>query len=74
MRIVTPSTYRADMTKRYPGATWLDDPPECTECGQASPALAELVTYDTDFGDEENYCLCATCLQAALDGVKAAGG
>ena len=72
MRIVTPASYRAEMTKRYPGVAWPDNPPECAECGQASPALAEFDHY-SDYGDLEFSRLCATCLQEALDGVKAAG-
>lgn len=78
MKIVTPATYRAEMIQRYPraggGGTWVNDPPTCSECGQAAAALVELVTYDTDFGDEAVFYLCATCLQAALDAVKVAGG
>ena len=80
MRIVTPASYRAEMTKRYPGAarrypgaSWLD-PPECSNCGEAAAALVELATWESGMGDEEFYHLCATCLQAALDAVKAAGG
>ena len=75
MKIVTPTTYRAEMLQRYPRAgPWIDDPPECSNCGQAAAALVELVAYDTGFGDEEVFYLCATCLQAALDAVKVAGG
>lgn len=75
MKIVTPSSYRADMLKLYPRAgAWVDDPPRCSECGGAPPALVELLTYDTHFGDLETFRLCAACLQTALDGVRAAGG
>lgn len=75
MKIVTPATYRAQMIQRYPGAgPWIDNPPECSNCGQAAAALVELVTYDSDAGGEVIFRLCATCLQMALDGVKAAGG
>jgi len=76
MKIVTPSSYHADMIQLRPraggGGTWVNDPPTCSECGQAAAALVELVTYDTHFGDTESFRLCATCLQKALDGVKAA--
>jgi len=78
MKIVTPSSYHADMIQLRPraggGGTWVNDPPECSNCGQAAAALVELVTYDTNFGDEAVFYLCATCLQAALDAVKVAGG
>jgi hypothetical protein len=73
MKIVTAASYREDMARKYPGAgPWINDPPECSDCGQPAAVLAELVSYDTNFGDVEIYRLCATCLQAALDGVKAA--
>ena len=75
MKIITVASYREDMVCQYPGAgPWIDNPPQCSDCGQPAAVLAEFVSYDTGFGDVETYRLCATCLQAALDAVKVAGG
>lgn len=63
----------ADVAAIIGNDTWITMRPQCSQCKKYAAALAEFDHYG-EYGDLEFCRLCATCLQAALDGVKAAGG
>ena len=73
MKIVTAATERADSIKAFPKtpSLWISAPPRCDKCKQEADAVAEFHVFN-NYGDEDYMRLCAACLQAALDGVKAA--
>ena len=71
MRIVTFDEFCADMNRIYPDAAWIAGSFFCDHCKQRSNVLAWF-EYCGETNEQETYQICATCLRAALDGVKAA--